>query len=607
MYQEFGAVVNNDRVTFKLFLPDNAVDPDQYTRGGSPNIAEVRVRGTFQSHMGGMNWDYESAPIMQKTPHPKGWLFVADIPAPLPEDFYEYKYFVTFENETTRWCTDPCTRYGGSGDDENSGFVVGGNSTTVQPIQNRLPAQDLIVYELMIDDFTAEYRRNSAPLDAVRERLDYLESLGINAIEFMPWTAWPGSGFSWGYDPFQFFAVEYRYTNDPQDPCNKLYKLKTLINAMHERNMHVIMDGVFNHVRAGIDPNKGFPYLWLYETPTDSPFIGSFSGGGFFEDFDYNNTCTQEFIRDICQYWIDEYHIDGIRFDYTRGFFDTREGLPGIGRLIADLNDHLQATGKSNVALMLEHLTDNRYDAINDTNRVDATGCWFDPYMYESFEYARSGHLNNQVLRILNAQLDFAPGKSPVTYIENHDHSYIVSEAGGRNRWFKTQAPAIALLTSPGTVLIRNGQEFGEDYYLPNQGEGRVVPRPLRWNTYGPDSGDFTGSRLFEIYQKLIQIRKNHPALRSSNVFPLQNHPDGYGVLLDQDVVIFHRYGEREDGMIERFIIVINYSDFDQVVTIPFSTLGTWTDILNDDVAFIANYRLFNQTIASNWGRIYVQ
>ena len=137
---------------------------------------------------------------------------------------------------------------------ENAGFVIGGNSAPVNPIPQRLPPKDLMLYELMIDDFTNEFRGTRAPIDAVKDRLEYLESLGVNGIEFMPWTSWPGGNFSWGYDPVQFFAVEYRYINDPSNPADKLYRLQTLINELHARNMHVVMDGVFNHVRAGIDP-----------------------------------------------------------------------------------------------------------------------------------------------------------------------------------------------------------------------------------------------------------------------------------------------------------------------------------------------------------------
>lgn len=603
MYEQFGAVVDQDKVEFKLFFPDNAIDPGQYTRGGLPRIKEIRVRGDFQSHIGGQDWELSTAPMMTKGPHPKGWLYTCKIDQALPEGFYQYKYFVTFENETTRWCGDPCTKYGGSDEHENAGFAIGGHSMAVSPIPNRLPPQDLVLYELMIDDFTSEFRGNRAPIDAIKDRLDYLLALGVNGIEFMPWTSWPGGDFSWGYDPVQFFAVEYRYINDPANPADKLFRLQGLINELHARNMHVVMDGVFNHVRAGIDPNHGFPYLWLYMNPGDSPYIGAFARGGFFEEFDYNNACVEEFIRDVCIYWLDAFQTDGIRFDFTLGFFQEGNSNVGITKLVSDIKARLAQQGRDNVALMLEHLTDNRFEAIDDTNQICANGCWLDPVMFKSFEYARNANIDGEILRILNSNLDYAQGKAPVTYIENHDHSTIVREAGGRGRWFKTQAPAIALLTSPGIVLLHNGQEFGEDYFLPSEGAGRVQPRPLRWNSH---SQDFPGSRLYSVYKKLIEIRKDHPALRSPNFFPFPfNHPDGYGSFPDKDVVVYHRYGVAADGQLERFIIVINYSDFDQFVDIPFSVDGHWDDLLNEQSAVIENFRLFNQQINSNWGRIY--
>jgi 1,4-alpha-glucan branching enzyme len=175
-------------------------------------------------------------------------------------------------------------------------------------------------------------------------------------------------------------------------------------------------------------------------------------------------------------------------------------------------------------------------------------------------------------------------------------------EAGGRGRWFKTQAPAISLLTSPGIVLLHNGQEFGEEYFLQSEGAGRVQPRPLRWNTHG---GDFVGQRLFGLYRKLIQIRREHPSLRTSNFFPFPfNHPDGYGSFPEKDVVVYHRFGP-VDGAVERFIIVINYSDFDQFIDIPFTANGKWHDLLNEQSVTVENFRMPNQRINSNWGRIY--
>jgi hypothetical protein len=138
---------------------------------------------------------------------------------------------------------------------------------------------------------------------------------------------------------------------------------------------------------------------------------------------------------------------------------------------------------------------------------------------------------------------------------------------------------------------------------LPGEGSDRVQPRPLRWNA---DSQDFAGARLFALYKKLIRIRKEHASLRSGNFFPFPfNHPDGYGSFPEKDVVIFHRYGPAADGQVERFIIAINYSDFDKFIDVPFSVNGHWDDLLNEQSAVVENFRLFNQRIHSNWGWIY--
>ena len=133
----------------------------------------------------------------------------------------------------------------------------------------RQPLTDLTLYELMVDDFTAEYRRGRAPLAAVIDRLNGLRDLGVTAIEFMPWTAWKNQEFDWGYEPFQYFAVEARYANDLDQPPEKLSWLKRLVSESHDRGIHVIMDGVFNHV------SYDFPYPQLYQDPSNCPFTGS--------------------------------------------------------------------------------------------------------------------------------------------------------------------------------------------------------------------------------------------------------------------------------------------------------------------------------------------
>ncbi len=605
MYETFGAVVTEPSVEFRLFLPDAQIDPVQYTRGGSPRIRTVRVVGDFQPHIGQTAWDQTAGLLLNRQAHPHGWLHTQAIPS-LPDGYYEYKYFVEFENGTTRWCGDPCSKYGGS-ENENSGFVLGGSDTVVQPIARRLPLGDLVLYELMLDDFTAEFRGARAPLDAVWDKLDHLQALGVNAVQFMPWTAWPGSAFSWGYDPFAFFSVEYRYYTDPANAVDKLFRLKSLINELHRRNIHVLMDGVFNHVSAGRDPSRGFPYSWLYQDPADSPFVGPFEGGGFFEDLDYGNACTTEFITDACKYWLDDYALDGIRFDYAKGFL--RQGTPpvGLSRIVADLNMHLAGQPRPNVSLVLELLTDDRYAAVSLTNRVEASGCWYDPLMWRSFEAGRSGHVSTSFVRALNSGKDFDVDRRPVTYVENHDHSTLTEQCGGRDRWWRTQPLAIALLAACGAPMMHNGQEFGEQYWFPEDGEGRVQARPLRWGRLADDAG----RRLFDFYRRLIAIRQAHPALRTANFYPepyderdVRFDAGGYGVNEDKDVVVFHRWGEDVNRRLERFIVVLNLSAFEQVMDLPFSVNGDWQDLLNGGGLHVRDFRAANVIVGSHWGRV---
>ena len=99
MYEKFGAITEDGQVTFKLFLPDNQVDASQYIRGGDPKIKSVRVLGNFQHLIGGNDWDPETAPLLTKQQHEKGWLWTLTLDTPLPEGFYEYKYFVFFWRE----------------------------------------------------------------------------------------------------------------------------------------------------------------------------------------------------------------------------------------------------------------------------------------------------------------------------------------------------------------------------------------------------------------------------------------------------------------------------------------------------------------------------
>jgi hypothetical protein len=253
-------------------------------------------------------------------------------------------------------------------------------------------------------------------------------------------------------------------------------------------------------------------------------------------------------------------------------------------------------------------LTDNRYEAVGKTNEIRADGCWYDPLMWEAFNVGSSGHVYTSFIRAINAAQDFEGERRPVTYIENHDHSTLTEHARGRNQWWRTQPLAIALFTAAGAPLVHNGQEFGVQFWFPEHGDGRVLPRPLPW----AQSADDIGQSLRRLYQKLSAIRQSHPVLRSVNFYP-QSYDSretvfnaaGYGVDESKDVVIYHRWGHNEQGQLERFIIALNFSAFDQVVNLPFSDNGLWKDLLNDHSVQVQNYWLYEQRLNSHWGHIY--
>jgi 1,4-alpha-glucan branching enzyme len=628
---QVGSDRQRDQVEFKLFFPDRSKDATQYEAApedghaavnyGDPQIASIQVAGTFQAQLGQKNWDFAAAPALLREPHPKGWVWRYRTDAALPAGFYEYKYLVTFQDGSQRKVSDPCARYGGR-ERQNAGFVIGGRSGDIQvaPVAGgRQPERDLIVYELMIDDFTDEYRGARAPLDAVRDKLDYLQhDLGINAILFMPWTAWPGERFNWGYTPYLYFSVEYRYTNALAAPVDRLSWLKRLVNECHARGIHVIMDGVFNHVGDQYPVSgeaEGFPYRWLYQNPDACPYVGTF-GGSFpgLLDLDYHNGCTQEFIRDVCLYWLDNFNLDGIRFDNTVNFYIDHDAR-GLPQLLSDIQAHDSGQGGQNFSLTLEHIDLSAAHVVNSTS---ATSYWNNELYQLCFDALWNGHIDARLMQALNNHAGLDAGKVATIYLTNHDHAHVAWQAGARNNagameWYRTQPFAIALLTAPGTPMIQNGQEFAEDYWLMEDDQGssrRVKPRPLHWDY----PGDKIGAQVLALYRKLIELRKAHPGLRSDNIYPdnwetwqTKFNPVGYGIDVDKQVLIFHRWGNDTTGRVERFIIVLNFSAQLQTVDVPFSMNGSWQDLLNNQTTEVNDFRLADQVIEPYWGRIYFQ
>lgn len=223
------------------------------------------------------------------------------------------------------------------------------------------------------------------------------------------------------------------------------------------------------------------------------------------------------------------------------------------------------------------------------------------------------------MMRFLDSARDFNGGRTPLTYIENHDHESLTLNAGSRDEWWRMQPYAIALLTASGAPQIHNGQEFAEMYRMPPNDNlpapsgstdpalRRVVPRPLHWAYVN----DGPGSSLLSLYRRLIDIRKKHQGLTSPNFHPrfwdeswTLPKQDGFGIDVGRQVVVYHRWGNAADGRLEKFYVVLNLSQRPQRVDVSFPEDGGWIDLLSGWNPPVNNNWLRFE-IGSNWGHIF--
>lgn len=173
---------------------------------------------------------------------------------------------------------------------------------------------ELVIYELLVRDF--DEKRS---YKAVEDRLDYLQDLGVNAIELMPVGEFEGN-LSWGYNPSFFFAPDKYYGTKNE--------LKQLIDAANGRGMVIIMDMVLNHA-FGQNPMVRLFNDGEFGSPTpDNPWFNRNATHPYNVGYDFNHESkyTQAFVDSLNNYWLTEYKVDGMRFDLSKGFTQVVSG-----------------------------------------------------------------------------------------------------------------------------------------------------------------------------------------------------------------------------------------------------------------------------------------
>ncbi|MGA9226753.1 MAG: type I pullulanase [Mesobacillus sp.] len=418
---------------------------------------------------------------------------------------------------------------------------------------------DAIIYETHIRDLTIHpnsgVRRKgtylgAAEIDTVSSRgmmtgLSYIKSLGVTHIEFLPFHDFEGvdevdrnSSYNWGYNPIHFNVPDGSYATDPEDPYNRIIELKQLISGIHSQELRVIMDVVYNHVYIREDSSfeKIVPGYYFRHNEHGLPSNGT----GVGNDFASERLMARKFIIDSVLYWLNEYKIDGFRFDLM-GILDVetmdavRKAVDAIdsSTLIIgegwDLNTPLLPEKKANIANQAKLPQIGQF---NDLFRDTIKGSTFNLYdrgyalgndrVIESAKQVLAGSIGIGKRR---HGLFLQPTQS-VNYIESHDNHTLwdklkICDPDEDESVLKKKhrlATSIVLL-SQGIPFLHSGQEF----FRTKKGIGNSYRSPDDVNWLDWDLRDENIDNV-DFIKGLINIRKMNAALRFAESEQIRHH-----------------------------------------------------------------------------------
>ena len=388
----------------------------------------------------------------------------------------------------------------------------------------RPPKEKLVVYEMLLRDFTGEH-----DFQHLTERLDYLAELGVNALELMPVSEFDGN-LSWGYNPTYHYALD-KYYGTPD-------AFKALVDACHQRGIAVILDVVFNHA------HEKNPLAMLYwndaanKPATANPWLNEDAPHDFsvFYDFNHESLATRFYVKKTLRHWLEDFHVDGFRFDLSKGFTQNTNGPWHAGNYdpsrIAILKDYMDAVWDSAPGAynILEHFTDwaEEKELVEYGALVWGGFDIHNEYLEAAMGY--SSDLSGASYQSRGWQL---PGV--LAYMESHDEErmmYKNLQYGNSALNYNVKDLPTALdrvelastffYTIPGPKMLWQFGELGYDFSINTCPNGtvnnncRTDPKPIRWDyAYQPDRLD-----LYNNVRKLLWLR-NHLDLLHTTDFDL--------------------------------------------------------------------------------------
>ena len=518
----------------------------------------------------------------------------------LPNGIYDYEYVLpngaTFPDPLSRMVRNNKTR-----------IEIGAGGVTTADDYNWISANylkptldTLVIYELHVDDFSAA-GNGAGTFQHVLEKLDYLKSLGINAIELMPISEFPGN-HSWGYDPQIISAINDSYGTPEQ--------FKYFVDQCHNRGIAVILDIIWNHIRSSsplwqMQPDYDLnPYIKHHEemNPNEAP-----ESWGML-DIDHFNMNTIEYINKVHRIWVDEYKIDGFRFDAAAhlgwsvsqpdlGIYGWSNALYDYDSTVYQIAEHLP----SNISLIENtNFSAGWHDSFHDRLKIDSHN-----------QYNSTMDIMRQIIGLheyTNWGTPYSNFTQAVKYMISHDEQSLIQEMVEFDNFTMQQALerdkfySTILFTSNGIPMLWQGQEFGfksgwtDQNQNGNWDEEKLSYRPIDWNVLETENGQ----SHFEHYKKLIYLRKNNPAFSKGEFYDLYRYTN-------QGVVVYGYKDNRENSLNDQVVVIANFSSTDQsILDVPFLSSGYWYNMFDsNDILHTADGNYGNYYINAKHAVVY--
>ena len=470
---------------------------------------------------------------------------------------------------------------------------------------------DLVIYEMHHRDFSIDYSsgiKNKGKFLALTEpkAIEHLKRLGVNAIHILPSFDYASVDesqpdkpqYNWGYDPLNYNVPEGSYSTNAADPKARIKEFKQMVQALHKAGIRVILDVVYNHTFNidGSNFQKTYPGYYFRHRPD-----GTYSdGSGCGNETASEKPLMREFMVESVKYWVNEYHIDGFRFDLM-GVHD----IETMNLIRAELNKidpsiYVYGEGWSagscaypqeKLAMKANARQLNGIGAFSDEMRDALRGPFSDdrkggflagmPNCEESIKFGIAGAIDHPQVDMTKVNYSKTAWTNEpsqmIAYVSCHDDMCLTDR-------LRATVPNIsddelirldllaqtAVLTSQGVPFLLSGEEMLRD----KKGEHNSFRSPDSINRF-----DWNNLKrypqVFDYYSKLIALRKAHPAFRMGKAEEVKKNL----VFLDapEGVVAFQLKNNAGGDSWKDIIVVLNANKTERAINVP---EGLYTKVL---------------------------